>query len=165
VITEVLNSYRLTLAYLRRLLDDLPDEALARQPAELVNHPAWVIGHLVHSCEALAGELGFAGWLPPAWREQYGTGSVPTSDRSAYPAKAMLLAALADAESRIVSRLESLGDAQMAVPLPDERYRTTFPTLGHAVTHILTSHAAVHVGQLSAWRRAAGYPPLTKPFI
>ena len=41
-------------------------------------------------------------------------------------------------------------------PLPDKRFRDTFPTLGHAVLHILAGHVAVHVGQLGAWRRAMG---------
>jgi hypothetical protein len=29
----------------------------------------------------------------------------------------------------------------------------------------LTTHAAVHVGQVSAWRRAAGFPALREAFL
>ncbi|MGH7138811.1 MAG: DinB family protein, partial [Pirellulales bacterium] len=63
MIAEVLNSFSLTLSYLRRLMADVPDESLARQPNGAPNHPAWVMGHLVHSCEALGGEIGLAPWL------------------------------------------------------------------------------------------------------
>ena len=162
MIGEVLNSYCLTLNYLRRLVGDVPDGELVRQPNGVVNHPAWVIGHLTFSCQALGGELGLAAWLPAAWEGRFGTGSVPTSDPSAYPPKSELLAALADGQARVSQRLSELGDAGLAAPLPDECYRAVFPTVGHAVVHILTGHAAVHVGQVSVWRRAAGYPPLSQ---
>lgn len=49
-------------------------------------------------------------------------------------------------------------DSELDSPLPDERYREVFPTLGHAVLHILTVHTAIHLGQISAWRRAMGLP-------
>jgi uncharacterized damage-inducible protein DinB len=165
MVDEVLNSYSLTLGYLRRLVDDVPDAELARQPNGMVNHPAWVIGHLTHSCEAIAGELGLQPWLPENWNRQYGTGSVPTADRSAYPTKAELLAMLSDAQARVSEQLVSLGETGMEAPLPDERYRTMFPTVGHAVVHILIGHAAVHVGQVSAWRRATGYMPPGETFV
>jgi DinB superfamily len=165
VVGEVLNSYRLTLDYLRRLVADIPDVDLTRQPNGVPNHPAWVIGHLTFSCQALGGELELTAWLPPRWELLFGTGSIPTSDRSAYPPKGELSAALSDGQMRISDRLSILGDAGMSALLPDERYRATFPTVGHAVVHILTGHAAVHVGQISAWRRAAGYQPLSEVFV
>jgi hypothetical protein len=165
MVGETLNSYRLTLDYLRRLVADVPDIDLARQPSGVANHPAWVIGHLTFSCQALGGELGLSAWLPPEWERLFGTGSMPTSDRSAFPPKPELLAALADGQARVSDRVSALGDAGMSAVLPDERYRATFPTIGHAVVHVLTSHAAVHVGQVSAWRRAAGYQPLAEIFV
>ena len=165
MVDEVLNSYGLTLDYLRRLAADVPDGALTRQPGGVVNHPAWVIGHLTYSCQALGGELGLTPWLPASWENLFGTGSVPTAERSVYPSKADLLAALDNGQARLTARLAALGDAGMTGPLPDERYRAMFPTVGHAVVHILTAHAAVHVGQLSVWRRSAGYQPLGDAFV
>ncbi|HEY1784108.1 MAG TPA: DinB family protein [Pirellulales bacterium] len=164
MVPETLNSYRLTLEYLRRLVADVPDADLTRQPVGVANHPAWVVGHLTVSCQALGGELGLSAWLSPAWEPLFGTGSLPTSDRSAYPPKDELLAALAAGHARISDRLLVLGDVGMSAPLPDERYRATLPTVGHAVVHILVGHAAVHVGQVSVWRRAAGYRPLSEIF-
>ncbi len=165
MVDEVLNSYRLTLGYLKRLIADVPDPDLTRQPIGVVNHPAWVIGHLTYSCQALGGELELPTWLPAEWEPRFGTGSIPISDRSAYPSKADLLTALADGEARVSNRLANLGDAGMSTALPDERHRSTFPTVGHAVVHILAGHAAVHVGQVSVWRRAAGYKTQSAIFI
>ena len=164
MIDEILNSNRLIFDYLRRLVADVPDGDLARQPNGVANHPAWVIGHLTCSCQGIGGELGLEAWLPEPWQGLFNTASAPTSDRSAYSSKTELLAALADGQVRLSERLTALGDAAMSGPLPDERYRTLFPTLDHAVLHILTGHAAVHVGQVSVWRRAAGYQPLSEIF-
>jgi hypothetical protein len=165
MVSEVLNSYRLTLDYLRRLVADVPDVDLTRQPTGLANHPAWVIGHLAVSCQALGGEMELAPWLPSHWEGMFGTGSVPTADRSVYPPKAELLTVLADAQARLSHRTLVLGDVGMSAPLPDARYRELLPTIGHAVVHILTAHAAVHVGQVSVWRRAGGYRALSQIFV
>jgi hypothetical protein len=156
LIVEVSQSYTLTLDYLRRLVADVPDALWTRQAGGVVNHPAWVVGHLVHSAQAIGGEMGLPEWLPAEWGARYGTGSAPIEDRAAYPSGVALLEALADAQARVLGRLSELGAAGLARPLPDERHRATFPTVGHAVLHILTVHAALHVGQLTVWRRAVG---------
>lgn len=164
MIAEVLGSFALTLDYLRRLVADVPDEQLTCQPAGAVNHPAWVIGHLVHSCEGMGGVLGLAPWLPEDWTSRFGYGSVPTADRGAYPGKSDLLRMLDDGQGRVSEALTRIDEKELAAPLPDEACRAVFPTLGHAVVHILGPHAAVHVGQVSVWRRVMGFAPPAEPF-
>ena len=165
MIPPLLNSLDLTVGILHRLVDDVPDERLTSQPGGVANHPAWVIGHLAYSFQSLGGELGLAAWLPEDWTELFGTGSTPTGQRSRYPEKSVLLDALLDGKRRIAEALTDRGESALEEPLPDERYRHIFPTLGHAVLHILTAHAAVHVGQAIVWRRAMALPPLTEVFI
>ena len=165
MVDEVIRSFTRTLDFLRRMLADVPETMMTVQPCGAVNHPAWVVGHLTYSCQAIGGELGLEPWLPVNWEQQFGTGSAPVERRDAYPNKPELLAALADAERRITQRIHELGEADLVKPLPDIRCRDEFPTVGHAVLHILTSHAAVHVGQVTVWRRVVGLEPLKEPFI
>lgn len=164
MIAEVLNSYSLTLNYLRRLIDGVPDDALASQPAGIVNHPLWTIGHLVFSAQSIGSEIGLKAWLADDWTQRYGTGSVPVAERREYPSKDSLLAQLADAERRLRERLHALGDEAMQQPLPDVRYRELFPTIGHAIAHILPAHTAAHIGQIILWHKAMGFSPLSKHF-
>ena len=164
MIAEVLNSYSLSLDYLRRLIDDVPDDSLASQPAGVVNHPLWTIGHLVFSAQMIGGEIGLPWWLPEDWTQWYGTGSIPMAERREYPSKDSLLAQLEDAERRLRERLNALGDEAMLHPLPDVRYREMFPTIGHAIAHVLPAHTAAHVGQTIVWRKAMGFGPLPKHF-
>jgi hypothetical protein len=108
--------------------------------------------------------MGIRPWLHASWEQQFGTGSVPSEASGDYPSKAELLESLADGQRRIRERLAELGENGLAAPLPDVRFRPFFPTLGDAVLHVLTSHAGVHVGQVSVWRRVVGLGPLTEVF-
>ncbi|MEO2013872.1 MAG: DinB family protein, partial [Fuerstiella sp.] len=84
MINEILNSYDLHLEHLRGLVADLDGDQLVCQPNNVPNHPAWTIGHLVYSCQAIGGELGVEPWLPEDWETRFGTGSTPTADAAAY---------------------------------------------------------------------------------
>lgn len=165
MIPEVLNSFSLTMTFLEQLVADIPDERLTEQPHGASNHPAWIIGHLAVSLQTMGGELGLTAWLPDNWPEQFGTGSQPISERGAYPSKQDLLENLEEGRRRLAVALASFNKERLSIPLPDERYRILFPTLGHAVTHILGAHFATHVGQVTVWRRAMGLQPLAVPFI
>ncbi len=153
---EILNSYALTLRELRTLVTDLDGPQIVYQPAGVPNHPAWIIGHLVQSCEMIGEEIGLQPWLPADWAEKFGPGSKPVPNAEAYPDKTALLSLLDDGEQRLRRALAVKTDADLARPLPDDRYRDVLPTIGHAVLHILAGHTAIHLGQLKVWRRAAG---------
>lgn len=164
MIAEALNSYSLSLDYLRCLIEDVPDEALATQPGDFVNHPLWTMGHLVCAAQMLAADIGLTPWLPEDWQRRYGTGSIPVGERSAYSGKNELLHQLADAQRRLTDRLTALGDDAMRRQMPDVRYREMFPTVGDAVVHVLAAHTAAHVGQIIVWRRLMRLAPLSKVF-
>ena len=91
MIAAILSSYSLSQNYLRDLVADVTDDMFTDQRAGAVNHPAWIIGHLIHSAEAIGGEIGLAPWLPVDWATGFGTGSLPVADRHMYPSKDSLL--------------------------------------------------------------------------
>ena len=163
MIAQVLNSYEIHLDFLQRLVSDLNEEQMVAQPNGAPNHPAWTIGHLVQSCQAISGELGLAAWLPDDWQERFGTGSTPVCDTTQYPDKEALLSRIDEAKTKLSEGLHDLGDSGLTSPLPDIRYRDRFPTIGHAVIHILSGHTALHLGQLTVWRRAMGLSAKTEP--
>jgi hypothetical protein len=165
VIDEILRSYSLSLDFLRGLVADIPDDLFTAQAHGAVNHPCWVVGHLTYSMQAIGGEIGLAPWLPGDWEQKFGTGSMPIASCGSYPSKETLLHILDEAAARIESRLNAVGEKGLAEPLPDVRHREVFPTVGHAVLHILTAHASVHIGQLTVWRRVMGFGPLNDSFI
>jgi len=156
--TETLNSYAIALDSGRRMLAGLRDDQWGAQPIEGMNHPAWIVGHLTYSCQMIGIEMGLVPWLPEDWAERFGSDKRPVAVGECYPSPSELLLAFDDATKRVQRRLAEIDDADLAGPLPDQRHRETFPTLGHAVLHILTVHTTIHLGQLSAWRHAIGLP-------
>ena len=160
----VLHSFAYALEFLREQVADVAEADMVAQPNGIMNHPAWVIGHLTHSCELLGGVIGVPPWLPDDWAQRFGTGSVPFADSNAYESKERTLAILRDAQSRIARGVEALDDAHLDEPFPDEAYLEVFPTVRHALTQVLVGHTANHVGQLTVWRRAMGLPPMARGF-
>lgn len=142
--------------YARMLVADIPDEQMTIQPSGIVNHPAWTLGHLANTADAALKLLGVAPLCPSDWPEKFGRGSTPLPDRGIYPAKGVLMAALEAAHGKLAAAVESATPEMLNAANPNERNRQFFPTAGSLIAHIMTSHQATHLGQLSAWRRAMG---------
>lgn len=164
MMNPTLHSFAYCLDFLREQVAPVSEADRVAQPSGILNHPAWVIGHLAYTCQMIGGAIGLSPWLPDDFAGRFGTGSVPVSDPSQYESNAIALARLADAQSRITRAVEQLTDAQLDTPFPDESYRPIFPTIRHALTQVLVAHTANHVGQLSLWRKAMGFPPLGRVF-
>ena len=151
--------YRFNLGMAQRLVADLAPAQMVLQPSGVVNHPAWTLGHLVTSANGLGGLLGLEPEVPEGWDRVFATGGIPSGDAADYPSKAELLEALAAQHERNTGAVLQADPAWFARPHPDERIRNYFPTVGDVVTFLMTSHETSHLGQISAWRRAAGIGP------
>jgi len=160
----VLHSFAYCLDFLREQVVDVAAPDMVAQLHGIMNHPAWVIGHLTVTCQQLGGVIGLPRWLPDDWAERFGTGSLPVADASLYETKDSALAMLGDAEMRIIQAVDVLNDSRLDEPFPDESYVLVFPTIRHALTQVLVGHTANHIGQLSVWRRAMGLPPMGRSF-
>jgi len=150
----LIHALRIELTRLIDLTASWPDEALIGELAGTRNHPLWTTGHLAFSMQAIAGELGAAPWLPSDWESLFGTGSVPHLELAVYPPGALLRERLEEGVDLVEELLSNTPAEQLSGPLPDVRFRDRYPTLRHAVVHVLGSHFAFHVGQVALWCRA-----------
>jgi len=154
MIPELVTCLERTVAFIFRQLDDLTDDEMVLQPRGFPNHAAWTVGHVVFSCQAIAGELGIKSWLPEDWESDFGQGSLPATVVPDRLRKTFLLTALKESSQRLRAALLEMTEHDMADPLPDEQSRKTMPTKGHALVQVIAAHTAYHAGQLAAWRRA-----------
>ena len=150
----IFRNYSAVLDQVHSLVAGLKPAQWVQQPQGCSNHALWTLGHLISSAQAIGGELGLNPWLPAEWGSRFGPGSQPKPDLEAYPTLEDLLTALRSAAKRIEDRLQILPPGDWTGPLPDVRYRDRFPSLGHAVVHILLAHTSFHAGQLSVWRQS-----------
>jgi hypothetical protein len=159
MIPLILNAYARNLALLRKLVADVDDAAMTLQPVAGMNHPAWIIGHLAWASDRGAELMNLKPRLPGEWAGRFGTGSTPVPEHNAYPEKTALVEALEEVHTRFAAALPAVPSESYNSPMP-ENLRAIVPTVGDALIHLATSHEALHIGQLSAWRRARGLPPI-----
>jgi len=160
MIEPLIASYARTLDYAKRLVADVAQDKMDAQPVggKTMNHATWVIGHLARSTDGTGMILGLQPVTPADWNEAFGNTSKPAATGTPAPSKDTLLAALENGHARVVDALRKAGPGVFSQPNPVERLKPRFPTVGDALMLYMGYHEAVHLGQLSAWRRAFGYP-------
>lgn len=142
------------------LLDGIADPQLAAQPIAGMNHPAWILGHILAVEHRIGGGLLGANWkivLDPGWWDVYGFGSIPQSDRSRYKSKDFYMTCLDETANMIAAFCEEASDADLDKAVPHAEMAKFFPTLSIALGAAAT-HRAYHSGQLAIWRKAMGLP-------
>ncbi len=145
---------------LNDVLADVPAARIFERPPGNGHPPVWVMGHLAICSELgqsfLGGAVSHSDWLPA-----FGPGSSDSIESNeAYSKEDLIesihrgystlceLAVAADHTAMLASHGISLLEGSKIV------------TVGDLIAHLLTSHFAFHLAQLSAWRRAAGHGPL-----
>ena len=154
------NVNRFLLGYAHMLVDELDDGRLCEQPVVGVNHPAWVLGHLAYSGDGAVGVLGGQKTLAGEWTKKFGAGSKPSSLRADYPSKGELLRLLEERFAAARELAAAVSPERVALPNPNVRLKDKLPTVCDAVAFLFTGHLALHLGQLSSWRRLIGLAPL-----
>lgn len=123
------------------------------------NHALWVTGHLTTVdnfftslvAPEKAKEL-------PGYQEQFGMGSQPTSDASAYPAPEQVLAHFRERRETLMGLLEGMTDEKLAEAMPPGS--PDFFTDKASAFELAAWHEGMHAGQATIARRALGNAPL-----
>jgi len=149
--------------YAGLLMEDVPVDRLDEQPAPGANTPRWIMGHLAVCTDFAAQLLGGTPACPDAWRELYGNGSIPRANPDGQPDIDEIMAAYRAGHDRVTAAAADVEPARLEAPNAIERLRDVLPTQGDFLAHLLTTHEATHLGQLSAWRRSIGMPPAMRP--
>jgi uncharacterized damage-inducible protein DinB len=147
--------------YLHRLIDAISDKELDSTFGDEAHSGRWILAHL-----AIAVDYGFKQLDMPMqatveWHKAYGPGSQGGSHPSLRPKKEELLKFIDEQYATLCQAALKADDTKLdtkhSVPLLAD---TPLKTKRDLLAHVLGSHFAAHVGQLSAWRRLLGLPPL-----
>ena len=159
-------SARLGLGYAERLLKDVRPGQFARlaRIGDTViesNHPAFIYGHLSLYAPRVIVQVGgeAAKFLPPAnFTELFSKDAkcVDDPDGSIYPPMGEITSAMLDGYRAAADALERADDALFSAENPNEAMRGKFPTTGAMHAFYVGGHLMLHMGQMSAWRRAVG---------
>lgn len=158
-VESILARWRHQRAYAERLVAGLDDGQMLAQPVRgvVMNHPAWVLSHLSAYPPILAGMLRREAVEDPI-DHPHGRNSQPTADPADYLPPAELVAHYLRTHDEAAGALCEADEAVFGEWPSVERWRERFPTLHDVIVHLMVHHESVHLGQLSAWRRAMGLP-------
>ncbi len=152
----ILNQYNFGRGYLDLLINDIPDDRMAEQPGQVINHPAWHLGHLIFTTDNFLKIIGGESNVPANYKDLFGAGTTPTSDRSKYPSKTELISQLDDRRKLLASSFEKAPAEVLSNPNPFARALSVMPTVGHFVVFGMLQHEFGHLNQIATWRAAAG---------
>lgn len=155
--------YQFNLTFAERLVSDVPQDKMSKAAGEgLENHPSFTLGHLATASAMTVEDLGGSYDVPEGWKNLFqrkgpGDPRKPDLDESLYPHKELLLAELKKQHELVKVTLQNAGNDFLMGPCK-WRFHQYFPTLLDLVTFMCVSHESMHLSQLSAWRRAMGFP-------
>lgn len=145
------------LDYGNRLLKDLTDAQIIEQPTPGMNHPAWAFSHinLYHPIMLLLLE---GKTFPDPKTHQFGMESKPSGNQTDYASKDALLTSFVQGHQNVLAALEKVDPSVLESEVTLERWRATMPKVGVCLSYLMLVHENVHLGQVSAWRRAMKLP-------
>lgn len=138
-------------------LTDIPADQWTALPGGLKRHPASIVAHITATNGASASALGRPAELPAGFVERFAPAAL-ADDEVGYPEKDDLLGLLNNSRAHILGLLREASPEDLAQPTPIEQVREFLPTLGDLLSATVTTHEALHLGQISVWREQAGLP-------
>jgi len=148
-----------SISYAKQILADIDEARMAERPMGL-NSPAWLLLDLATAADYAANSLGGRGICPETWNALADTKKEPSTNLADYPSKEELLKTLEAAYMNTVTLWQACSEEKRNEPQKLGFFENEFPTIGDIATFLMVTHANTHLGQLSAWRRAMGKPPL-----
>jgi hypothetical protein len=147
--------FTLTHGVIRRNVDGVEDHESFRSPEPGGNCLNWVVGHVVASRGSILLALGGQ----PVWTDEeeqpYVRGSTALREGSASHSWSTVLAALDESQTRILEKLATISDAQLAGEPPADLNSFKAKSLGELIS-IAHFHESYHSGQTGILRRLLG---------
>ncbi|MBX3422146.1 MAG: DinB family protein [Pirellulaceae bacterium] len=155
------NLNRFLRQYLKLVTSDLSEEQLDQAPISGFHSVRWILCHL-----AIAGDMGLlmAGrnkHSPSGWRKAYGPGSDGQIHPQFRPTKQEALSLLTEIYEDLSGAVQMCSPDMLNQAHQLELLKqSVLQTNQHLLAHLLTTHFAVHLGQISTLRRQLGLPHL-----
>ncbi len=150
---------KMSLGYADGLCKDIPAAKFGHMPHPKMNHPAFNMGHLSLYPNRLMQMLGLDRHVKEkaGWDLLFKAGVECVENDGRYPSKDEIVEFYMDRYKTVIELLPSVGDDVFTRENPAEgRFKEMLPSVGNVAIFMLTSHPMMHLGQISAWRRAMG---------
>ena len=159
----MISQCRYLLSLAEPILTGLDDSHRALEPQTGTKTAGWLIGHLAVSGDFARRLCGRPPLCPVEWRSLFNPGTQPSPQPADYPQMSSLCETLRRVYADLCDAVTDADRQMLAGENPFAPARTAFPTSGEFVAYLMTGHLGYHLGQLVAWRGAAGLGRLRRP--
>lgn len=153
----IIELYNFQVRYLMQLLANIPDHRLFEKQDEGFNSPGWLLGHLCVEAEDVLKYLDIPyKLLEPQWFRWFSnsTGKLTLSER--LPMKIELITEFEQRYSLLAVYYMQLTGQQMSSAHPSKFLEKDYSNLDSWFSHHLTTHLAIHCGNLVVWKKLSG---------
>ena len=139
---------------------DIPADRLNERAPGNGHPPVWVLGHLA-ICAELGQKLCGGTIEHMAWLPAFGPGSSDEITDEGRYSKDEFMSVITNGYPKLAELAANASADVLDQPHGVELLNgSALVTVGDVLSHLLSSHFAFHIAQLSAWRRAAGHSAL-----
>ncbi len=147
---------RFLLRQADRALAGLDDSHRAITPAPGIKTAGWLVGHMAVTGDFGRRLCGRTPICPKEWQRLFNPGTLPAASATEYPPMDALVAALRAVYTDLCTAAIEAGDELLQRENPFAPAREDYQTVGDFVAYLVSGHFGYHLGQLVAWRAAAG---------
>lgn len=150
------------IAYVLRMVQDIPEKQWYMTTSHCINSPGWCIGHITTECDHALMRIGKERVCPGTWDLYFLQGTHPEEDNGKLPKKSALIDAFQLGHKRFRQGVQKLTTEEVSQPSPTKFLKPFLPKYSDWLTHMLTTHIAMHAGNIATWRRVAGLAPISQ---
>lgn len=149
------------LSYLTNLIADISPAEIYRYQDQKINSPGWCLGHLAVETDDANKYLGNKTAVPEEWYSLFYYTAPPLKLDQELPSKKELTSAVNKVFPQLLNSFLILDEQFLNKPCHSNFLKDKLPTERDWFLHILTTHIAMHAGNIASWRRFSGYDAVT----
>ena len=145
---------------LEKVANDIPEDDFFPPSIGHGHPPVWILGHLAIVAEM--GQRTLGGTIShPAWLRLFGPGSSDIVSPNDEFTKPGMISCVIENYRKFRELAATVDELVVRKPHNVSFFAgTSIKTVEQCMSHLLTSHFALHLAQLSSCRRAAGFGPI-----
>ena len=156
--TTIQELYSFQEFYLLKVLKNIPEELLYSCKVKDLNSPGWIVGHLIIEVEDVAKHLGIDFTPSPfEWQKAFKGGSnFALKSTEKLPTKQMLIHHFTARYRVLLKEYLKLNDKTLNKAHPSPMFQNIYSNIDAWFTHHLITHVAVHIGNITSWKKVHG---------
>ena len=157
--TALAGSIRFLMNMAKPLVDDVEAGRFSDCCNTTINHPAFMLGHCTYYVGVGMQLLGSDIELEDSDAELHQHGAECLHMHDGYQAKDDVISSFMDRLEAAATFVETLDDSVFERSTEGTFFEGRMPNMAAMANFMMVAHVTFHLGQVSGWRRVAGFGP------